>query len=200
MHVGEALDALTIAQKAYRLAMNDRGEAQVLDTLGMVHQYMGNETAALVSYSQSLALKAQIGDRYRHRRSRWAIWGALCRRRWDAARTRGASSDLDLQIAKELSDARGQARVLIDLAELERCRWRARWRRANRSAGRTTSPSPQGSGNSNSRRCWSWRSPRSPRRTPDKAKRAASRTRARMLARMRPRISTASCWAGSRRA
>jgi tetratricopeptide (TPR) repeat protein len=118
MHVGEALDALTAAQKAYRAAMNDRGEAQVLDTLGMVHQYMGNETAALVSYAHSLALKTRIGDRFGAAIS----LGNLGRYAGALGRSEDARGflGLDFQLAKELGDARGQARVLVDLAELER--------------------------------------------------------------------------------
>jgi len=118
MHVGEALDALTVAQKAYRTAMNDRGEAQVLDTLGMVHQYMGNETAALVSYAHSLALKTGIGDRF----GMAITLGNLGRYAGALGRSEDARGflGLDFQLAKELGDARGQARVLVDLAELER--------------------------------------------------------------------------------
>jgi tRNA A-37 threonylcarbamoyl transferase component Bud32 len=118
MHVGEALDSLTLAQKAYRAAMNDRGEAQVLDTLGMVHQYMGNETAALVSYSHSLALKTRTGDRF----GTAITLGNLGRYAGALGRSEDARGflGLDFEIAKELGDARGQARMLIDLAELSR--------------------------------------------------------------------------------
>jgi tRNA A-37 threonylcarbamoyl transferase component Bud32 len=118
MHVGEALDALTAAQKAYRLAVNERGEAQVLDTLGMVHQVMGNETAALVSYSHSLALKTRLGDRF----GTAITLGNLGRYAGALGRSEDARGflGLDFQIAQELGDARGQARVLIDLAELAR--------------------------------------------------------------------------------
>ena len=118
MHVGEALDALAIAQKAYRAVMNERGEAQVLDTLGMVHQVMGNETGALVSYAHSLALKTGIGDRF----GAAITLGNLGRYAGALGRTEDARGflGLDFQLAKELGDARGQARVLIDLAELAR--------------------------------------------------------------------------------
>src|ERR1700753_2561531 len=57
MHIGDALDALAKAQNAYHANACEPGEAQVLDTQGMVHQWMGNESAALVSYAHSLALK-----------------------------------------------------------------------------------------------------------------------------------------------
>jgi len=118
MHVGEALDALALAQKAYRTTMNERGEAQVLDTLGMVHQYMGNETAALVSYAHSLALKTRLGDRF----GAAITLGNLGRYAGALGRSEDARGflGLDFQIAQELGDARGQARVLIDLAELAR--------------------------------------------------------------------------------
>ncbi len=118
MHVGEALDALTLAQKAYRAAASPRGEAQVADTLGMVHQSMGNETAALVSYARSLALKTQTGDRA----GAAITLGNLGRYCGMLGRTDDARGflALDLHIAQEASDARGRARVLTDLAELDR--------------------------------------------------------------------------------
>lgn len=118
MHVGEALDALTVAQKAYRTAMNERGEAQVLDTLGMVHQVVGNETGALVSYARSLALKTRAGDLF----GAAITLGNLGRYAGALGRTEDARGflGLDFQIAQELGDARGQARVLIDLAGLAR--------------------------------------------------------------------------------
>jgi tetratricopeptide (TPR) repeat protein len=118
MHVGEALDALTAAQAAYRAVGVERGEAQVLDTLGMVHQTMGNETAALVSYARSLALKTRLGDRT----GSAITLGNLGRYCGMLGRTEDARGflALDLKIAEETGDARGQARVTIDLAELDR--------------------------------------------------------------------------------
>jgi tetratricopeptide (TPR) repeat protein len=118
MHVGDALDALTAAQKAYRAAGCESGEAQVLDTLGQVHQTMGNETAALVCYARSLALKTRLGDRYGAALT-FGNLGRYCGTlgRDDDAR---AFLTLDLQAAEEIGDARGQARVRIDLATLAR--------------------------------------------------------------------------------
>ncbi len=118
MHVGDALDALALASKRYHAANSDMGEAQVLDTLGMVHQGMGNETAALVSYARSLALKTKSGDRY----GAAITLGNLGRYAAMLGRTDDARSflGLDLQIATEMGDIRGQARMLIDLAEIAR--------------------------------------------------------------------------------
>ncbi|MBV9539784.1 MAG: protein kinase, partial [Alphaproteobacteria bacterium] len=118
MHIGEALDALTAAQKAYRAVNSEAGEAQVLDTLGQVHQAVGNEGAALVSLARSLALKQNIGDQ----RGAAITLGNLGRYCAALGRTDDARGflALDLAIAQALDDARGQARVLIDLAELAR--------------------------------------------------------------------------------
>ena len=118
MHVGEALDALSLAAKSYRAAQNQSGEAQVLDTLGLVHQYMGDETAALVSYGRSLALKTQLGDRYGSAITLGNL-GRYCAALGRAEDARGFFT-LDLQIAQEMGDARGQARMLTDLAGLDR--------------------------------------------------------------------------------
>ncbi|HEX4303203.1 MAG TPA: protein kinase [Rhizomicrobium sp.] len=118
MQVGDALDALTAAQKAYRAAKSEAGEAQVLDTLGMVHQGMGNETAALVSYSHSLALKTRLGDRTGSAITLGNL-GRYCAQLGRTEDARGFFA-LDLAIAEETGDARGQARMLIDLATLAR--------------------------------------------------------------------------------
>lgn len=118
LHVGDALDALTAAQKAYHAAKSEAGEAQVLDTLGMVHQGMGNEIAALVTYARSLALKTQLGDRA----GAAITLGNLGRYCAGLGRTDDARGffALDLQIAEETGDARGQARMLSDIAGLDR--------------------------------------------------------------------------------
>jgi tetratricopeptide (TPR) repeat protein len=118
LHVGDALDALSAAQKAYGAAKCEAGEAQVLDTLGMVHQGMGNETAALVSYARSLAIKTRLGDRYGCAITLGNL-GRYCAMLGRADDARGFFG-LDLQIAQETGDARGQARMLTDLAELDR--------------------------------------------------------------------------------
>ena len=118
MHLGDALDALTAAQKAYAAAKCEPGDAQVLDSLGMLHQYMGNESAALVSYSHSLALKNKCGDRYGAAITLGNL-GRYCAMLGRAGDARGFLG-LDLEIATDLDDARGQARVLIGLAELDR--------------------------------------------------------------------------------
>ncbi|MEI9886960.1 MAG: protein kinase [Rhizomicrobium sp.] len=118
MRVGDALDALTAAQKAYHAAGLEAGEAQVLDTLGMAHQGMGNETAALVSYARSLALKQRLGDRP----GTAITLGNLGRYCAMLGRVEDAHGflGLDLEIAESLGDVRGQARVLIGLAALNR--------------------------------------------------------------------------------
>ncbi len=118
LHVGEALDALTAAQKAYQAAACESGAAQVLDTLGMVHQGMGNETAALVSYARSLALKTKAGDRYGAAITLGNL-GRYCAMLGRGDDARGFLA-LDLTIAQETGDARGQARMLTDLATLDR--------------------------------------------------------------------------------
>jgi tRNA A-37 threonylcarbamoyl transferase component Bud32/Flp pilus assembly protein TadD len=118
MRAGDALDALTCAQKTYRDCDSESGEAQVLDTLGMVHQWLGNETAALVCYSHSLALKTQLGD-YHGSAVTLGNLGRYCAMLGRPTEAVGFLS-LDLKIANELSDARGQARVLSDLAEIAR--------------------------------------------------------------------------------
>ncbi|HXC53949.1 MAG TPA: serine/threonine-protein kinase [Rhizomicrobium sp.] len=118
MQAGEALDALTLAQKSYRAAGSQAGEAQVVDTLGMVQQGLGNETAALVSYASALALKTRIGDRVGAAITLGNL-GRYCALLGRGAEARGFL-DLDLAIAEETGDARGQARVLTDLAGLAR--------------------------------------------------------------------------------
>jgi tRNA A-37 threonylcarbamoyl transferase component Bud32 len=118
LHIGDALDALTAAQKAYRAAQCEAGEAQVLDTLGMVHQGMGNETAALVSYARSLALKTRLGDRAGSAITLGNL-GRYCAMLGRSEDARGFFA-LDLAIAEESGDARGQARMLTDLADLDR--------------------------------------------------------------------------------
>jgi tRNA A-37 threonylcarbamoyl transferase component Bud32 len=120
MRAGDALDALTRAQRTYRDLGNEAGEAQVFDTLGMAHQWLGNETAALVSYAHSLALKARVGDR-----AGTAITlGNLGRFCTMLGRPDEASGflNLDLKLAEESGDVRGQARVLSDLADIARDR------------------------------------------------------------------------------
>ena len=118
MRAGGALDALTSAQKTYQDSGSEGGEAQVLDTLGMVHQWLGNETAALVCYAHSLALKTGFGDSYGSAITLGNLgrYCAMLGRPTEAARF----LNLDLKIATERSDARGQARVLSDLAEIAR--------------------------------------------------------------------------------
>jgi tRNA A-37 threonylcarbamoyl transferase component Bud32 len=118
MQAGDALDALTLAQTTYQACACETGEAQVFDTLGMVHQWMGNETAALVCYAHSLALKNRLGDRYGSAITLGNLgrYCALLGRPAEAAGFLG----LDLKIAEETGDLRGQARVLSDLAEIAR--------------------------------------------------------------------------------
>jgi len=118
MHAGDALDALTLAQETYRSCGCETGEAQVFDTLGMVHQWMGNETAALVCYAHSLALKTRLGDRYGSAITLGNL-GRYCALLGRPAEAAGFL-ELDLKIAEETGDARGQARVLSDLAEIAR--------------------------------------------------------------------------------
>ncbi len=118
MHAGDALDALTLAQATYRACACENGEAQVFDTLGMVHQWMGNETAALVCYAHSLALKTRLGDRYGSAITLGNL-GRYCAMLGRPAEAAGFLT-LDLKIAEETGDARGQARVLSDLAEIAR--------------------------------------------------------------------------------
>jgi len=118
MHIGDALDALARAQSAYSAAKCEPGEAQVLDTQGMVHQWMGNESAALVSYAHSLALKNRLGDVI----GTAITLGNLGRYCAMLGRTEEARAflNLDLKIAEDRGDVRGQARVLTDLAEIAR--------------------------------------------------------------------------------
>ena len=118
MQAGDAIDALTLAQSTYQARGCEAGEAQVFDTLGMVHQWMGNETAALVCYAHSLALKNRLGDRYGSAITLGNLgrYCALLGRPAEAAGFLG----LDLKIAEETGDLRGQARVLSDLAEIAR--------------------------------------------------------------------------------
>jgi hypothetical protein len=118
MRTGDALDALTVAQRIYHSQGCEAGEAQVFDTLGMVHQWMGAETSALVSYAHSLALKTRLGDRV----GSAITLGNLGRYCVMLGRPDEASGflNLDLKIAEEIGDARGTARVLCDLAEIAR--------------------------------------------------------------------------------
>jgi hypothetical protein len=118
MRLGAALDALALAQKVYQDCSCLFGEAQVLDTLGAVHQALGNETAALVSYSRSLALKTRIGDR-RGAAITLGNLGRYCALLGRDEDARGFLG-LDLEIAQADGDARGEARMLIDLAGLDR--------------------------------------------------------------------------------
>ena len=101
MHAGDALDALTAAREIYGACACETGQAQVFDTLGMVHQWMGNETAALVSYAHSLALKTQAGDRYGSAITLGNLgrYCAMLGRPSEAAGFLG----LDLRIAQELA-------------------------------------------------------------------------------------------------
>jgi tRNA A-37 threonylcarbamoyl transferase component Bud32 len=118
MHIGDALDALARAQKAYHEIACEPGEAQVLDTQGMVHQWMGNESAALVSYAHSLALKNRIGDRVGAAITLGNL-GRYCAMLGRPEEAR-AFLGLDLKVAEDVGDVRGQARVLTDLAEIAR--------------------------------------------------------------------------------
>jgi tRNA A-37 threonylcarbamoyl transferase component Bud32 len=118
MRAGDALDALTLAQATYQACGCEAGEAQVFDTLGMVHQWIGNETAALVCYAHSLALKTRLGDRYGSAITLGNL-GRYCALLGRPAEAVGFLT-LDLNIANETGDARGQARVLSDLAEIDR--------------------------------------------------------------------------------
>lgn len=78
MHIGDALDALARAQKAYHETACEPGEAQVLDTQGMVHQWMGNESAALVH--TRTRLRSRTGSAIASARlSRLAISVAIAR-------------------------------------------------------------------------------------------------------------------------
>ena len=118
LHAVEALDALTIAQQSYANLHCDSGESQVLDSLGLVHQWMGDESAALVSFAHSLALKMRVGDQH----GAAITLGNLGRYCAVLGRTAEAKAflELDLQVAEEKGDARGEARVLSDLAEIAR--------------------------------------------------------------------------------
>jgi tRNA A-37 threonylcarbamoyl transferase component Bud32 len=118
LRAGDALDALTVAQKTYRDLGCEAGEAQVLDTLGMVHQWLGNETGALVSYAHSLALKTRIGDRLGSAITLGNL-GRYCAMLGRSAEASGFLN-LDLRIAEESGDMRGVARVSSDLAEIAR--------------------------------------------------------------------------------
>jgi tRNA A-37 threonylcarbamoyl transferase component Bud32 len=118
MRAGDALDALTSAQMTYQSCDCQSGEGQVLDTLGMVHQWLGNETAALVCYAHSLALKTGLGDSYGSAITLGNL-GRYCAMLGRPTEATGFLN-LDLKIANELGDARGQARVLNDLAEIAR--------------------------------------------------------------------------------
>jgi tRNA A-37 threonylcarbamoyl transferase component Bud32/tetratricopeptide (TPR) repeat protein len=118
MRAGDALDALTLAQQSYHSLGCEPGEAQVFDTLGMVHQWMGNETAALVSYAHSLALKTRLGDGVGSAITLGNL-GRYCAMLGRPAEASGFLI-LDLKIAEETGDARGEARVLSDLAEIAR--------------------------------------------------------------------------------
>lgn len=118
LHVGGALDALAAAQKTYRAAGEEAGEAQVLDTLGLVHQGMGNESAALVSYARSLSLKQKLGDTAGTAITLGNL-GRFCAMLGRTEDARGFLG-LDLELSESLGDVRGQVRVLIDLAELDR--------------------------------------------------------------------------------
>ena len=118
MRAGDALDSLTEAGRIYHNLGCEAGEAQVFDTLGMVHQWMGAETSALVSFAHSLALKTRIGDRV----GSAITLGNLGRYCVMLGRPDEATGflNLDLRIAEESDDMRGQVRVLSDLAEIAR--------------------------------------------------------------------------------
>ena len=118
LNAGGALDALSIAQQSYANLRCAAGEAQVLDSLGLVHQWMGDESAALVSFAHSLALKMQVGDRQGAAITLGNL-GRYCAALGRLAEAK-AFLDLDLQIAEKMGDVRGQARVLNDLAEIAR--------------------------------------------------------------------------------
>ena len=118
LRVGDALDALTNAQQNYANLRCEVGESQVFDSLGLVYQWMGDESAALVAFAHSLALKMHVGDE----QGTAITLGNLGR--YCAVLSRPAEAraflNLDLQIAQEKGDVRGQARVLNDLAEIAR--------------------------------------------------------------------------------
>ena len=118
MQAGDALDALTLAQQAYADQSCEAGQSQVLDSLGLVHQWMGDETAALVAFAHSLALKTRLGDQLGAAITLGNLgrYCAVLGRPAEAA----AFLNLDLQIAERMGDARGRARVLNDLAEVVR--------------------------------------------------------------------------------
>jgi len=116
----------------------------------MVHQGMGNEPRRLVSYARSLAIRRGSAT-VPAPRSRWEIWGAM--------RSLGRSDDAQAffragsEDRRRDSDARGQARMLTDLAELARqagdiAGAQKKLTRANGSRPR------RACGNSNSKRCW----------------------------------------------
>ncbi len=118
MNASAALDPVSASLRDYSGADCTAGVAQTLDTLGMIHQWLGNATPALTHYSRSLAVKTRAGDEMGSAITLGNL-GRLCLQlgRLEDAR---AFLEMDLALARAMADTRGQARVLNDLGRVAR--------------------------------------------------------------------------------
>ncbi|MFL6143556.1 MAG: tetratricopeptide repeat protein [Labedaea sp.] len=65
--LGRSATALPLCQEGrslYAQVNNRDGEAQALNTLGLIHQNLGNQPEAITCYEQALHLNRRIGSRY----------------------------------------------------------------------------------------------------------------------------------------
>jgi len=108
-----ALDALLEARRLYAAEGDQRGRSQVHDTLGMLHAARGRLDHAVYWYALSLADKALLGDRL----GMAITLGNLGRLHLRAGRFDDALDCLerDLELAQEMQDLRGQARMHEDI-------------------------------------------------------------------------------------
>ena len=109
-HTAEAVNCLMKAKSLYGQCGCQLGQAQVLDSLGMVNESLGRLDDAVHHYVLSIAGKAVFRDRYGMAIS----LGNMGRVQLKAGRYSYALECLqaDLRIAEEMQDAQGQASVL----------------------------------------------------------------------------------------
>lgn len=113
--VNEAIGSLRSAEKAFRALGDRRGEARVLDTLGVLYERTADRERAALLLAHSHALKQAAGDREGVAISlgnlgRLALHGGN-------AHEAEAFFRLDLELARDLDDARGAGVVLTNLSE-----------------------------------------------------------------------------------
>ena len=111
----EAFHALSRALRSFQESGNRRAEAQVLDTIGMLHEQRSNGERAALSLAQSLAIKQRLDDRQGMAISLGNL-GRLALRSATPQEAEGFFR-LDLDIARAVQDVRGEALVRANLAE-----------------------------------------------------------------------------------